>query len=744
LVRPLVVTSVFVGGVTDGHGNHQTAGAMAQEVFKAAGDPNMFPEQIRAGLRPWQPLKQYARTPWFGRGENQFSTNVEIPQGTYDSMLGASYVQIAREGLGYQKSQNGGGSIPKAGPVTSTYHRFQSVLPAAEKEASFFDGIDTSIEGIAQLGKGRDVAFLKAGLVRMTEAVDRATSEFDAAHPERIAPVLASGLRVTRELINSVAGSSLSADAKYDVLHELRIKEAQFNNAVAQSLGLSVSAAVAPDQEPNPRMLMFLGDPETFRMAIPGQKFGVNVHVVNQSGVPVMVKSVAVRGTDEKVLWTSAAKSPFTPRRLQRNAALDVRFNVEAPANASYTRPYFARPDIEQSYYDILDERYLNHPLPPYPLAAWAEFEVDGVPVAVGQVVQTVKRVNGLGTVYEPMTMGPAIGVSIEPRSGIVPLGSGSFPVSTVIHSNVKGPASGTVHLDLPPGWKSDPGAAQFSTTQDGQDQQITFTVSPSNLTEKVYEITAVADYAGKQYREGYEMTGYSGLRPYFLYRSSTYRTSGVDVKVAEGLKVGYVMGSGDDVPASLEHLGIKVSFLSPADIASGDLSKFDALLLGVRTYAARPELATHNNRILEYVKNGGVVIVQYNTPEYDHNYGPYPYQMGNNPEEVTDEASKVNILNPNHPLFQWPNKITEKDFTGWVEERGSKWLKTWDSQYEALLETHDQDQPPQKGGLLYAKYGKGIYVYNAYAFYRQLPEGVPGAYRIFANIISLPKNPQR
>jgi hypothetical protein len=217
-----------------------------------------------------------------------------------------------------------------------------------------------------------------------------------------------------------------------------------------------------------------------------------------------------------------------------------------------------------------------------------------------------------------------------------------------------------------------------------------------------------------------------------------------VDVKVAPGLKVGYVTGSGDDVPSALEPLGIKVNFLSPADVASGDLSKYDAILLGVRAYAARDDLKANNNRLIEYVKNGGVVICQYNTPEYDHNYGPYPYVMGRNPQEVTDEASQVTILNPSNPVFNWPNKITQKDFAGWVEERGSKWMQTWDPHYEALLETHDEGQEPQKGGLLYAKYGKGIYIYNAYAFYRQLPEGVPGAYRIFANMISLPKNPQR
>jgi len=202
-------------------------------------------------------------------------------------------------------------------------------------------------------------------------------------------------------------------------------------------------------------------------------------------------------------------------------------------------------------------------------------------------------------------------------------------------------------------------------------------------------------------------------------------------------------MGSGDDVPQSLENLGIRTHLLSTSDLAAGDLSRYNIILLGVRTYAVRDDLITYNGRLLDYVKNGGTVVVQYNTPEFDHNFGPYPYSMTQNPEEVTDEASKVTILEPSNPVLAWPNKITEKDFEGWVEERGSKFMKSWDPHYTALLETHDADQDPQKGGLLYARYGKGTYLYCAYAFYRQLPEGVPGAYRIFANLVSLPKNPQ-
>jgi hypothetical protein len=201
-------------------------------------------------------------------------------------------------------------------------------------------------------------------------------------------------------------------------------------------------------------------------------------------------------------------------------------------------------------------------------------------------------------------------------------------------------------------------------------------------------------------------------------------------------------VGTGDDVPKSLENLGIKVHFLSAQDIATGNLAKYDAILMGVRAYAAREELKTYNGRILNYVKNGGVVIVQYNTGEYDHNYGPAPYSLSRSPEKVVDENAKVEILDPQNPVFTWPNRIASSDFNGWVEERGHGFMSTWDPQYKALVETHDPEQDPQKGGLLYARYGKGVYIYNAFAFYRQLPEGVPGTYRVFANLLSLARNP--
>lgn len=744
LTRPLVVTSVFVGGPSDGHGNHQVAGQMAKDVFDAAGDPHQFPEQLKQGLRPWTPLKYYALVPFVRAGETPLSASVSIPEGAYDPLLGVSYEQLARAGLGFQKSQHGGPFIPRAGEHNAAYHRFASRVPVAEHEESFFDGIDVSLTGIASLAPASQRAELSATLGKIQAAAKAAAFAFSVERPEACAPSLAAGLKQTNALLQKIETGSLPEQARYDVLHELRIKQAQFNNALLESLGFSLRASVRPDKEPDPLLESFEGDPDTFRMATPGQQFAVRVSIDKASRAPLQLRRIYLDSVHPGDFSIAPAAKPPASEPLLANQLASRRFAVRVSENASFTKPYFARPSIEQPYYDLLDPSDFGLPLSPYPLNAWVELEYLGVTLKAGQVVQTVHRETGLGVVYEPLTVGPAISVQASPRAGIVPLASKSFPLTVTIHSNVEGPARGSSSVQLPSGWQSSPASAEFATSQPGEDRTLHFNVRPADLTGKSYPLTAVATYAGKTYRQGYVVTGYPGLRPYFLYSGSVSKMTGADVKVAPGLKVAYLTGSGDDVPAALAELGIQVSFLSSSDLAAGDLGRYDVILLGVRTYAARPELAAHNGRLLDYVKNGGVLIVQYNTPEFDHNFGPYPYQMGSEPEEVTDEASRVNILEPANPVFHWPNKITAADFGGWVEERGSKFLTTWDRRYSALLETRDAGQAPQKGGLLYARYGKGLYIYDAYAFYRQLPEGVPGAFRLFANLLSLPKNPER
>ena len=390
------------------------------------------------------------------------------------------------------------------------------------------------------------------------------------------------------------------------------------------------------------------------------------------------------------------------------------------------------------AFFSAIDPAMRNAPLPLPALTAWATVDYDGVEIRLGQVVQTLHRVTGQGTVYEPLVVAPAISVSVAPAAGVVPLNQKTLMVTAQVWSNVKGAAAGTVKLELPQGWTATPEQAEFSIAKDGDSAEVPFVVTPGKMAETAYTMTAVATYAGEEYREGYQTVGYAGLLPANLYRPATYRARGVEVKVAEGLKVGYLPGTGDAVQASLENLGIHATTLTMDDVAEGRLSGYDAVVLGVRAYAAHPGLAAANGQLLHYAKNGGVVIVQYNLGQFD--FGPYPYSLGS-AEKVVDEGAPVQLLMPENPVLSWPNKITPRDFDGWVEERGHGFMESWDPHYQAPLEMHDPGQDPQKGGLLVAKTGKGAYVYVALALYRELPEGVPGAYRLFANLLSLGKS---
>ena len=767
MARPLVITSVFIGAPTDGHGNHQVAGQMAQEAYVAAGDPNKFPEQIREGLRPWTPLKVYARVPFFRvtkEGIYDYATdkygpvrffdyvnqkwsthtpeaNLEINAGKADPANGLTFAQIAREGWGYQKSQNGGGTIPSPGPSSNPYHRYGSRVPAADKENSFFDGIDVSLAGIADLAQG-DKAFLKDGLTELTKLTTDATETYNPYKPSAIAPLLADGLKRVRDLNSRVQASTLAEPGKSDVMFELSVKEGQFQKALSVALGLQFDAVVAPEKPPTGPFAAFAGPSQTFTTAIPEQSFGVEARLYNESTETLNIERVEVQATDGKA-WAirqeGEKKPEWTPGQEHR-----VKFAVTVPADAALTRPYFSRPDEEQPYYNLNDERYRNLSGAPYPLRATLRVAYRGTPLEMEQVVHSVNRIEGIGIVEDPLMVGPALSVSVSPAAGAVPLNSHEFAFTCTLHTNVKGPANGVLRLRLPDGWASNPSQAPFSFARDGENQTLTFQVIPNGIKPQRYEIKAVADYKGKTFEEGYRLVGYPGVRPYPFYRPASYEAVGVDVKTAPGLRVAFLPGTGDDVPRALEDLGLNVRTLSVNDVQTGDLSSYDAIVLGVRAYTAQPELRSANARLLDYVKNGGVLLVQYNLANFDASDGPYPFSLGSNPQKVVDEGSTVDLIEPKNPAFVWPNRIETSDFQGWVEERGHGFMNTFDPQhYHALVETHDPNQDPQKGGLLIARYGKGAYIYDAFALYRQLPSGVPGAYRILANLVSLGKNPE-
>ncbi len=766
MTRPLVITSVFIGAATDGHGNHQVSGQMAQEVYLAAADPKRFPEQLQEGLRPWKPLKVYARVPFFEPTKNgtiydyatdkfvpvRFydyvnktwldktpATNVTVPEGKDAPAAGLTFGQIGREGWGYQKSQNGGGTIPQPSLYSSPYHRYGSRVETTEHENSFFDGIDISLSGIASLATG-DTAFLKRGLAELSRLADDTCQKYQPDDPSTIAPGLAQGLNLTRALSKELMASNLPEPGKSDVAFELGVKEKQFEEALTLALGVSFDAVVAPEKEPTGPFARFGGASTTFTIAIPGQPFSVNTHLLNKSREPLMVEELNVAATDGKS-WKITPEHSHEAK-LEGGKDLNLKFAISAPDDATLTKPYFTRPNDEQPYYDLTDPTYRNLSAMPYPLYAAVRLVYRGTEIQIEKVVQTNHRVEGIGMMGEPMLMGPAISVTVSPAAGAVPLNATSFAFTCTLQSNVKGPAKGVLRLRLPEGWQSAPGEHPFSFAHDGDSDLVSFQVTPHGIKPQRYEIRAVAECQGKKYEEGYRLVGYPGLRPYPYYRPASYEAVGADVRVAPDLRVAFFPGTGDDVPRALEDLGVHVQILSVSDLETGNLDQYDAIILGVRAYAVRPEVRAANDRLLNYAKNGGVLIVQYNLQNFDRDYGPYPFTLGQNPQKVVDENSPVKLLRRDNPVFSWPNKISDADFQGWDEERGHGFMEKWDPRYEALLETHDPDQSPQLGGLLLAHYGKGIYIYDAFALYRQLPEGVPGAYRILANMVSLRRNP--
>jgi len=760
--RPLVLVATFVGGITDGHGQHQVSGEIAQEAFLAAGDPKVFPDQLAMGLTPWSPRKVYARVPFApvtDKGMFDYATGkwapvrftnyvtkevtktepeatVEIQTGNLDPVLGRSYAQIARQGWGEQKSQNGGANPSLSGGDGDGYHLYAmrtadgKVVPGPAKEESLFDGIPSGIEGLATLAPGPAPEWLKSGLKTIATEVSKAQAGYRPEQPLGIAPALKAGLLATRTLRDKVAASDLNSDAKADMAGELDIKLEQFQAALSEALGLDLQAYTARESGQRRQGPFGGGVDETPRNVSPGQAIQVKVHTGNATGQAKLTR-VWLEWTDrhEKIPATAALGN-------------DVVLKATAPADATPTEPYFSRPSIEQPYYDVSRPEWRGRSFAPYPLTAWAEFNYDGVDLRLGEVVQTMQRVLGPGGIFEPLVITPPVGVRIEPQARILPLDGSPLPVMVTVHT--EGEAEGKLRLKLPTGWSATPAEMPFHRTAAGDSEPILFQVRASGAASKpdgVISIQAEAESGGKHYASGWRTIGYQGLRPYNMYRAAELKTRAMDVKVAPGIRVGYVMGTGDTVPDAIEGLGLKPHLLTAGELAGGDLSAYDVIVIGIRAYSARPELATSQPRLNAFVEAGGTLVVQYQSGDFP---APYPLSLGGNPERVVEEDAKVKILAPENSLLSSPNQITSQDFDGWVEERGHSFLDTWDPAYTALTETADAGQDPQRGGLVVAHPGKGTYVYASYALYRQLPELVPGAYRILANLLSATRSPAK
>jgi LmbE family N-acetylglucosaminyl deacetylase len=780
--RPQVIVSTFVGGITDGHGHHQVSGEIAQEVFKAAADPKVFPEQLKDGLQPWQPLAVYSMVPFAPITEKGMfdyatgkwapahfknhvtgawsseppSADVTLQVGALDPVLGRSYVQIAREGWGQQKSQYGGANPALSGPSATRYHLWAVAPEAAAQPGSvaantdlFHNSrvhIDTTVAGLAHL-VGSDVP---KDLADSLKSIDAAIAQVESRCPCTagldVAKGLAPAYRQTLEFRTAVAESSLGGEAMKSLLVELDAKIEQFQSAFKELLGLDLVAFTAKATAAQGGPFRGASADEMPRNVVPGEPFQVRVHAAQATPETRLAKVWLESSTGDP--WkTEAADGPIDPAA----SAADPVFRVQAPANAQPTQPYFTRPNTEQPYYDLTSPQYRLRSFAPYPLAAWAEFTFEGLPIRLGQVVQTLARVPGQGGVYEPLVVTPAIGVRMEPEERILPLDGSALPVRVTVHAQAA--AQGSVELKLPAGWRSEPAQASFHLASAGDSEPLIFSVIPADeelgtfslegvvrsvsrpIGFGAYSIEAIAHSGGQSYQTGWQRVGYPGLRPYNLYKPAELKTRKVDVQLAPGLRVSYVMGTGDPVPQAIEALGVMPHLLTDAELASGDLSVWHTIVIGIRAYSAHPELAAAQPRLDAFVRAGGTLLVEYQSGNFP---APLPLSVGGRiPERVVDERAPVKLLDPANPLLTWPNAIAAADFDGWLEERGHSFLETWDPGYTALTETADPGQDPQRGGLLVAHPGKGTYIYVAYALHRQLPELVPGAYRLLANLLS-------
>jgi LmbE family N-acetylglucosaminyl deacetylase len=722
--RPLVIVSRFQGNDRDGHGQHQAAGLLTRDAFAAAADPARFPEQIAQGLRPWQALKLYMG----GARENE-AWHVRIDAGQYDPVLGDSYQNLARLGLSHQRSQTSGRFVESFGASPGYYVRLASRVPAPDKETWFFDGIDTSVGGLAAM---LGVAVPASG-TRALDVIEQETRTaqlaFTWVDPSSAAPPLARGLRAVRTAIAAMAGEP-------EIVHVLRRKEAQFEVALADALGVTLAAVAVPAGTPEPSgpFAQFAPAP-TLGPVVPGQTIDVRVTLAVGAGRAVTVNRLGVRGQARESAPGGGGATIEAGRPLARTLTLGI------PPDAAVTRPHLSRPSIAVNAYTAVPDAEPTDVAPEPPVQVAAELAFDGVPFHVTGAVQRREAQLPYGYAMRDLVLLPAVSVHLTPQQIMIPAGQASrtVPITVDVTGFGGGSTTGTVSLELPPGWRAEPAAAPFELAAGATRARVAIAVSVPALRAGAFPVRAVAMVNGRAYREGVDVIAHRDLDTRYRFRDATLNVAAVDVAITPGLTIGYVMGVGDEVPAAIEQLGAKVELLDGAALANGSLARFHAIVLGTRAYAVRADVRANNARLLEYARSGGHLIVLYNTPELDPaTQAPFTGRLPNNAEEIAEQDAPVTILEPGHAIFTRPNRIGASDFAGWIEQRGSKFWSEWDPAYTPLLESHDRGQAPQRGGWLHARVGKGHYSYVAYAFHRQLPYGVPGAYRLFANLLSL------
>lgn len=721
--RPDVLVARFSGTSRDGHGHHQASALLTKEAFHAAADPKRFPEQIREGLQPWQPKKLYIGNVcgFFAPSCDDANWTVKINTGEENSSLGMSYVQFAIEGLHHQQSQGVGGFTIPSGPRYSYYKLVETALPqkidTSKHENNFFDGINTSVAGLTGKLNAKDIAaaaFLKPELKNLQTRITTAVHAKDTTSQVHS---LLLALNSTDELISRISQTKLSDAGKKTLLAELKTKQTQLEDAANLAAGINLTATAGESVAASPTEAI---------TAVPGHD--LNVTVKFASVQKAEVKTISL---DLPAGWKRT--------ELQQDAN-SATFRVSVPANAELTRPYWHRNDPAVESVNIIDEpQYATLPLAPPQVFAHAYYAVAGT-AGVVRVPVVVKFEQDAKEREMALAVTPLFSVLLDPAEQVLSTNSTS-PSSNVtvrVTSSAEHSPNAILHLDLPAGWRAEPKEQKVEHLTRDKYQDYVFQVFPADHKPGKTEIHAVLVANGKKYSEGYTLVTRVDIGSAYYYQPAIQRVSLVDVKLPADLRVGYVMGAGDDIPTVLQQAGLNVTLIPADKLSSEDLSHYGTIVLGIRAYDTQKDVADNNKKLLDYVSNGGTLVVQYNADTGGFNSGHFtPYSANLSRARVTVEEAPVKILAPSDSIFHYPNEIMQDDFKDWVQERGLYFMDQWDDHFKPLLACNDPGESPQEGGLLRAQYGKGTYIYTGYSFFRQLPAGVPGAVRLFVNIVS-------
>ncbi len=737
--RPTIIISRFQGSPADGHGHHQASGILTREAFRAAGDPEKYPEQIRQGLSAWQAKKLFVSARMFGKALPRDDTGgrvgqnpiVRIPVGDYDPVLGRSYREIASEGYSKHRTQGTGTAYSSPGQAYEYYALADSVIDTQQNEGGFFDSIDASLTAIADLAGDdeKTIPFLRKDLMAIQEAAAEALRSFEISNPEKSATAITKGTGILRDSISKIELSPLSRPQREILTDALNGKLQDFHEAMHRVLGISLNI-IAEDAT-----------------AVPGEKEPFTLTVYNRGSEKILIRQYAISTRLKGGIVTS--EDDLQGNELPGGSSASAAFLFEIPPDANITEPFWKLKNSGEARYTILPT--LNRFAPFGPPEIEAELQY------VYQEEQFSIRANAMAQGGDPLRgsdfidfqIVPALSVDLDPETAIAPIGpySASYEFRASVQNNLESGAKGSLKLISPAGWRVEPEELSFNLSSKGDTFTAKFALQiPPGARSGAYEIEAVATMEGKQFHRGHQVVSYTENWTQRVYDNARSRLERFQIEVAPNLTVGYVSGAGDDIPSALEQLGVKVQMLSAENLAFGDLNRFSVIVTGIRAYNVNEGLRANNQRLLDFVENGGILIVQYVRPMGRRSFGstgsefafsPYPMRVSNS-DRITVEDSPIRILDPTDPLFNLPNKITEADFQGWIQERGLYFMNSWDPRYKALLSGSDPGEESREGGMLYTRYGKGHYIYTGYSWFRQLPAGIPGAFRIFANMLSL------